>query len=163
MTSAAFLFSTSLPSLFLLFFPRRFLLILLKNCPSQPKALTSSSCTSAPTGSSQHPWELSWGLSCLEKKNPTRMQPPQTSGYVQSRKTTLFSKYHFQNMPTSARCCFAQLEGEPFLGSALLLSTSCSSRGGGKKIHNIPHTFLGSLFSLSRIKCCWHLSLRFPD
>lgn len=60
--------------------------------------------------------------------------------------------------------CFAQLEGEPFLGSVLLISTSCSSRRGEKKkIHNIPHTFLGSLFSLSRIKCCWHVSPRFPD
>lgn len=81
-------------------------------------------------------------------------------------KMTAFSKYHlqnichFQNMPTSA--CSVGRGALPGLGTPHFYITALQE-GGKKKIHNIPHTSLGSLFSLSRIKCCWHLSPRFPE
>lgn len=79
---------------------------------------------------------------------------------------TAFLKYHlqnichFQNMPTSARS--VGRGALPGLCTPHFYITAVQE-GGKKKIHNIPHTSLGSLFSLSRIKCCWHLSPRFPE
>lgn len=97
------------------------------------------------------------------------MEPSQASGDLQSRKMTAFSKYHFQNtchfqnLPTSARVALLSWKGSPPQALHSSFLHHAVQEGGKKKNHNIPHTFLGSLFSLSRIKCCWHLSPRFPE
>lgn len=89
-----------------------------------------------------------------EKKNKnqnTWMKPSQTSGYLQSRKMTAFSNYHFQNichfqkMPTSACVALLSWKGSPpqalhssFLHHAL--------QEGGKKKSTTSHTLFWVLF-----------------
>lgn len=163
LSSAAFLFSTSLPSLFHSSFLKGFFLMLFRNCPLQPKALTSSSCTPAPLRTLPGVCHV-WGKK--KNKNPHLDGATSDLWLFAEQENDCICKIplpEYLPFPKYAHSCLCSVGRRALPGLCTPHFYTMQFKRGGKKIHNSPHTFLGSLFSLSRIKCCWHLSPHFPE